>query len=570
MHIDTVPNRGSKPTLLLRSTHREGTRIVKTKIANVTNWPPDVVEALRLALKGKKLVPADEFFKSERNVAHGHVEAVFGTIRRLKLDSVIASKPCRERDLVLAMIVQRILKPASKLATTRLWSTTSLAEELNVGDATVNDVYAALDWLEERAERIERKLAVKHLPEGAVALYDVSSTSYEGHTCSLARFGYNRDGKRDLTCIVFGLLTDGEGRPVAVQVYPGNTADPATVPDQVDKLRNRFNLRDVTIIGDRGMLTRPKLKEIENFPGISWITALHSRDVRKMAESGALQMSLFDRQNLAEITLPDLPGERFIACFNPLLAEERARKREDLLRSTEKELAKIEAEVARRGETPMTVKEIALKVGRFIGRRKMAKHFELDIRDGVFAWRRLDASIAQEASLDGIYVIRASVPAERLSAEDVVRSYKSLARVERAFRCMKGFGLRIRPINHRVEERVRAHFLLVMLAFYVEWHMREALAPLLFQDEHLPEHRRTRDAVSKASITDAGLKKKSSGMSADGFPLESFDTMLATLGMRCKNRNVFNVPGGIGTFHNFTIPTEHQKRAFELLELTPA
>jgi len=570
MHIDLIPNRGSKPTLLLRSAHREGKRIVKTKIANITHWPPDVVEALRLALKGEKLVPVRSFFESESTLAHGHVEAILGTIRKLGLDAVISSRSCRERDLVVAMIVQRILHPASKLKSVRLWKTTSLADELNVGDADVNEVYDALDWLEERTERIERKLASRHLAEGERALYDVSSTSYQGRTCSLALFGYNRDGRRDLPCIVFGLLTDGEGRPIAVRVYPGNTADPGTVPDQVEKLRKQFNLREVTIVGDRGMITRTRIEELRRLEGVSWITAVNSRTVKGMVESGALQLSLFDKQDLAEITHPDHPGERFIACFNPLLAEERSRKREDLLRSTEKELARIEAEVSRRRGTPMTEKEIALKVGRVIDRRKMAKHFELDIRPGLFSWRRKEEAIAEEAALDGIYVIRASVPAGRMSSDDVVRTYKSLARVERAFRTMKGFDLRIRPINHRTEARVRAHFLLVMLAYYVEWHMREALAPLLFQDEHLPEARLVRDPVAKASLSGEGETKKASGKSSDGFPLECFSSMLAVLGTRARNRHVFKAPGGVGSFHNLTLPTEHQKRAFELLGLSPA
>lgn len=570
MHIDVIPNRGSKPTLLLRSARREGKRIIKTKIANITHWPPDVVEALRLALKGEKLVPVHSHFTTESSLPHGHVEAILGTLRKLGLDTVISTRACRERDLVLAMIVQRILHPASKLQSVRLWKTTSLADELNVGDADVNEAYEALDWLEERSERIERKLAARHLAEGERALYDISSTSYQGRKCSLALFGYNRDGRHDLPCIVFGLLTDGEGRPVAIRVYPGDTADSGTVPDQVDKLRKRFGLREITLVGDRGMITRTRIEELKPLEGVSWITAVNSRTVKGMVESGALQLSLFDKQDLAEITHPDYPDERFIACFNPLLAQERSRKREELLCSTEKELARIAAEVARRRETPMTEKEIALKVGRVIARRKMAKHFALDIEPGAFSFRRKAEAVAAEAALDGIYVIRSSVPAGRMSPGDVVRSYKSLARVERAFRTMKGFDLRLRPIHHRTESRVRAHFLLVMLAYYVEWHMREALAPLLFQDEHLPEERLTRDPVAKASLTDEGTAKKSCGRSPDGFPLECFSSMLAMLGTRAKNRHSFKAPGGIGTFHNFTLPSDPQKRAFELLGLALA
>jgi len=565
MYIDSVPNRTSPPALLLRESRREGKRTIKRTVANITHWPPEVVEAIRRILKGETLCSPEDLFVVDASVAHGHVEAVLGTIRRLGLDTLIASKPCRERDLIVALVAERLLHPASKLATLRLWSTTSLAEELGVQDATVGEIYQALDWLLARQERIETKLAKKHLAEEALVLYDVSSSSYEGHTCPLARFGHNRDGKKDLPCIVYGVLADAEGRPVAVEVYPGNTGDPTTVPDQVKVLRERFGLSHVVLVGDRGMLTQTQIDALRTYPGLGWISALRSEDIRALMDQGALQLSLFDEQRLAEIVSPDFPGERLMACYNPLLAQDRTRTREELLAVTEKALEKIAQEVARRTRTPFTDDAIGVKVGKVINRHKVGKHFQWTIAKGRFTYERKTAAIQRESELDGIYVIRTGEPAKRLSAEDTVRSYKSLAQVERAFRCLKGIDVRIRPIFHHTEDHVRAHIFLCMLAYYVDWHMRRALAPLLFHDEALPEDRTTRDPVAPAAASAAVARKKHRRQTADGLPIHSFDTLLMALGMRCRNHCHSKADPNAKDFTLTTEPSPLQRRAFELL-----
>jgi len=436
MYIDIVPNRNSPPAVLLREVRRDGSRVVKKSIANLSKCPPKAIEAFRLALRGVELVPKEKFFAVERSVPHGHVQAVLGLMRKLGMDKLLHSRPCRERDLVMAMIAQRLLDPCSKLATTRLWHTTTLAQELEVDDADANDLYGALDWLLQRQTLIENKLAKHHLEEGAVVLFDVSSSSYHGRTCPLAQRGYNRDGEK-LPSIVYGLLTDGEGRPVAVDVYPGNTGDPSTVPDQVEKLRTRFGLGRVVLVGDRGMLTQTQIEALRSYPGLGWISALRFTAVCDLAEKGVFQPSLFDSQNLAEVTSEDFPGERLVVCFNPFLAEKRRRTRDELLVATETRLAKVAAEVARRTRKPMTADEIGLKVGKIINRHKVGKHFELTIKDNLLHFERNNESIARETQIDGIYIIRTSESKDRLSPEDTVRTYKSLGQVEQAFRCMK-------------------------------------------------------------------------------------------------------------------------------------
>ena len=567
MYIDTVPNRNSRPAVLLRESRREGKKTIKRTLANMTDWPADVVETIRRTLKGEALCAAQDLFGVERSSAHGHVAAVLGTVRRLGVDRLIASKPCRERDLIVALIVERLLHPASKLATVRLWHTTSLAEELGVADAAVDEVYDALDWLLARQERIEAKLAKRHLAEDGLVLYDLTSSSYEGHTCPLARYGLNRDGKKDLPCIVYGVLADVEGRPVAVNVYAGNTADPTTVPDQVETVRERFGLSHVVLVGDRGMLTQTQIDAVRAYPGLGWLSALRSADIRALVDGGALQLSLFDQQNLAEIVSPDFPAERLVACFNPLLAEDRKRTREELLHATEKALDKIVNEAARRTRTPLPKDEIGIKVGKVINRHKMGKHFQCTIEDGRFAYTRNTAAIQRESDLDGIYIIRTSEPAHRLTAQDAVRSYKSLAQVERAFRCLKGLDIRVRPIYHRTEDHVRAHIFLCLLAYYVEWHMRQALAPLLFQDEELAEHRKTRDPVAPATASMSAKQKKRTRHTTDGLPLHSFQTLLATLGTRCRNHCYGKNDPEKKPFVLLTDPTPFQQRAFELLGL---
>lgn len=569
MYVERVPNRNSPPAILLREAWREGKRIRKRTVANLSHWPPEQVEALRRLLKGETLVPAGGVFAIERSLPHGHVEAVLKTIGRLGLDRMIASRRCRERDLVVAMIVEQLIHPCSKLATTRMWHATTLAGELSVADADEDELYDALDWLLARQVRIEKKMARRHLSDGSLVLYDVSSSYYEGRTCPLARFGHNRDGKKNKPIIVYGVMTDRDGRPVAVDVYPGNTGDPATVPDQVEKLRNRFGLSRVVLVGDRGMLTQTQIEHLREHPGVGWISTLRSRAIRKLVEGEHLQMSLFDAQNLAEITSPEYPGERLIACMNPLLADERRRKRQELLTLTEKELARIATGVARRTRKPMSKGEIGLKVGKVINHYKMAKHFRLQIEDNFFNWSRNKESIQREAALDGIYVIRTSEPKVSLSAADTVRTYKSLSQVERLFRTLKGIDLRIRPIRHRSEAHVRAHIFLCMLAYYVEWHMRKALAPLLFDDENLDEERKKRDPVAQARPSRSARRKKVKRVTTDGLPVHSFETLLGELATRCRNQcQIKSDPSG-ASFTQLTQRTPVQTRALELLNLYP-
>ena len=568
MYIDTVPNRNSPPAVLLRESHRQGGKMVKTTIANLSKCPPEAIEALRLALKGVKLVPQGEVFGVERSLPHGHVEAVLGFMRKLGVDTLLASRPCRERDLVLAMLAQRLVEPCSKLATTRAWHTTSLAGELGVEQAGANDLYAALDWLLARQDRIERKLAKRHLEDGAVVLFDVSSSSYHGRTCPLARYGHNRDGEK-LPSIVYGLLADGQGRPVAVDVYAGNTGDPTTVPDQVAKLRERFGLERVVLVGDRGMLTQTQIEALRAYPGLGWLSALRFRAIRDLAEQGAFQLSLFDRQNLAEITSEDYPGERLMVCHNPLLAEDRTRTREELLAATEVRLAKIAAQVARRTTKRLTADEIGVKVGKVVNRHKVGKHFILTIEDNHFAFARNEASIEREARLDGVYIIRTSEEKSALSAEDAVRTYKSLGQVEQAFRCMKSVDLHVRPIRHASEEHVRAHIFLCMLAYYVEWHLRKALASVLFDDEELDAARWIRDPVAKAEPSESARAKKRSRKTEAGWPVHSLQTLLSDLATRCKNTCRTGQGKTLIRFEQVTEATPFQKHVFSLLGLKP-
>ena len=569
MYIETVPNRNSPPAVLLREGWREGKKTLKRTIANLSDWPKHKIETFRRLLQDEVLVSPADLFETERALPHGHVDAILGTIRKIGLDCMISSKRCPERDLVLAMIVERLVHPCSKLATTRLWHSTTLAEDLSVQDADEDDLYEAMDWLLARQERIEKKLAERHLTDGAVVLYDVSSSYYEGRKCPLAKLGHDRDGQKGLPIIVYGVLSDDEGRPVAVSVYPGNTGDPTTVPDQVDKVRQKFELSHLVIVGDRGMLTQPQINKLKTHPELGWITALTSVSIRKLAKQGTLQRSLFDEKNLAEITSPDLPGERLMACYNPILAEERRRKRVELLAETAKGLTRIVKEVARRTKTPLKGSAIGLKAGKVVGRYKMGKHYQLTIADGTFQWSRREDTIAAEAMLDGIYVIRTSEPKERLSAEDTVRTYKSLSQVERVFRCMKGIDLLVRPIRHRTEDRVPAHIFLCMLAYYVEWHMRKALAPILFEDDQLDSERKRRDPVLPAKPTAAAKAKKSTRMTPDGFPVHSFETLIAELASRCRNTYKLKNDDSSLTFSQVPEPTALQKRAYELLGLFP-
>jgi transposase len=570
MYIARVPNRSSPPTYLLRESYREGRKVKNCTLANLSQLPIEQIELMRRVLKGETLVSPNEAFSIGRSLPHGHVEIVLGVIRKLGLDRMLGSRRSRERDLVVAMIAQRLLFPCSKLATTRHWHSTTLAEELGVANADENELYAALDWLLQRQASIEQKLAKKHLKEGALVLYDVSSSYYEGRTCPLARYGHNRDGKRDRPIVVYGVLTDVEGRPVAVDVYPGNTGDPTTVPDQVTKLREQFGLSRVILVGDRGMLTQTQIDVLKEHPELGWISALRSGSIRQLMVTGALQRSLFDETNLAEIRSPEFPGERLVACYNPLLADERGRKREELLAATEKELAKLVRQVARRTKRPMSQTDIALKAGRIVNRFKVAKHFELSIEDEAFDFTRNTASIEQESQLDGIYVIRTSEPETELSADDAVRNYKRLAEVEQAFRSLKSIDLLVRPICHRTEDHVRAHIFVCLLAYYVQRHLKQAWAPLLFEDEQLPVDRATRDPVLPAEPSASAKRKRVTHRTADDLPVHSFGTLLAELATRCRHTCAPAAGSVEATFTKLTDATPLQIEAFRLLGLKPA
>ncbi|HEX8813193.1 MAG TPA: IS1634 family transposase [Terracidiphilus sp.] len=573
MHIDVVPNRNSPPAILLREAWREGNKTRKRTLANLSDWPKERIETFRRVLRDEPLVSPQDLFATQKTLPHGQVQAVLEMIGRLELDRLIAAPRCRERDLVVAMIVQRLIAPCSKLATTRAWHTTTLAEELGVAEATEDDLYEAMDWLLQRQERIEKKLAARHLREGGLVLYDVSSSFYEGRTCPLAQFGHDRDGKHGLPIIVYGVMTNGEGCPVAVSVYAGNTGDPTTVADQIEKLRERFGIERVVMVGDRGMLTQPQIHKLKQHPGLGWITALTSTAIRQLVEQGDLQLSLLDQKNLAEISASDYPGERLMVCHNPVLEEQRRRKRQALLEATEKSLEKISKEVARRQKKLFTAAEIGVKVGKVLGRYKMGKHFECKIGEGRFTWSRRARSIEQEEKLDGIYVLRTSEPAERLSAEDTVRSYKSLAEVERAFRCLKGIDLLVRPIRHRTEDRVPAHIFLCLLAYYVEWHLRRAWAPLLFEDEERREERKHRDPVLPAQPSPSAQRKKRSHETVDGLPVHSFETLMEDLGSRARVTYALKPQKAEEktslTFRQVPEPTPLQARAYELVRTHP-
>jgi transposase len=571
MYIATVPNRNSPPAILLREGWREGNQTRQRTLANLSHWPKQKIETFRRLLHDEPLVSPHDLFTTRQTLPHGQVEAILQMIRKLELERLLCAQPCRERDLVVAMIAQRLIDPCSKLATTRQWHSTTLAEELGVTDATEDDLYAAMDWLGERQERIEKKLAARHLEEGGLVLYDVSSSFYEGRTCPLAQFGHDRDGQKGLPIIVYGVMTNGEGCPVAVEVYAGNTGDPTTVADQIEKLRERFGLRSVVLVGDRGMLTQPQIDKLKRKPGLGWITALTSTAIRELVKQGALQLSLLDEKNLAEITSPEYPEERLLVCHNPLLEQERKRKREELLAATEKHLEKIRREVERRKNKPLTADQIGVKVGKVLGRYKMGKHFVYEIDDNHFTWKRRLESIEQEGKLDGIYLLRTSEPAERLSAEDTVRSYKSLAEVERAFRCLKGVDLLVRPIHHRTAERVPAHIFLCVLAYYVEWHLRRAWASLLFEDEERWEERQRRDPILPAQPSESAQRKKRSRETADGLPVHSFESLLRELASRARVTYVLKSDTSEAksnlTFQQVPEPNPVQERAYQSIRM---
>jgi hypothetical protein len=574
MFVTTVPNRGSPPAVLLRESYREDGKVKSRTLANLSDWPDEKVQTLRAALRGDKLVPAGEGgFEIRRSLPHGHVLAALATARRIGLDGLFPRRaPQRRRDLVLALIIARLLDPAAKLATARMLdpatASHSLGETLGLGAVPVREIYAALDWLGAEQTFIENGLARRHLKEGTLVLYDVTSTYLEGRHCELAHHGYSRDKRSDRPQLVIGLLCASDGCPVAVEVFAGNIADPATVASQIAKLKDRFKLKRVVMVGDRGMVTDARIEQGLRPAGVDWITALRAPAIKDLAEAGGpLQPSLFDDRDMAEITSPDFPGERLVVCKNPLLAEERGRKREELLAATEKDLIRIKARVERAKNPLHGAAEIGRAVGAVIGKRKMAKHFVIEITDQTFNFTRKQDQIDAEARLDGIYVLRTNLTAEQSDAAATVRSYKSLAQVERAFRSMKTVDLEIRPVFHWTAPRVRAHVLLCMLAYYLEWHMRQALAPVLFDDEEKSAAEAVRASpVAKARVSEAARKKACARTSdpARGkvLPVHSFRTLLADLGTLTKNTVCF---GGKSELTVFAKPTPVQHRALVLL-----
>jgi hypothetical protein len=571
MYIETVPNRNSPPAVLLRESYRDGGKIKKRTLLNLSAWPAEQVEGLRIVLKGGTAVPpGQDPFTVTRSLPHGHVAAILGAIRGAGLDRILGPEGNRPRDLVLAMIVNRIIAPASKLATARMLdeptACTSTGRVLGLGPVAAPELYEALDWLLARQAEVEKRLARKHLKGGCLVLYDVSSSYVEGRCCELARFGYNRDRKKGKLQIVYGLLCAADGCPVAIEVFEGNTGDPKTLAAQIGKLKQRFKLSRVALVSDRGMITDARIREELEPAGLDWITALRAPAIQALAaDGGPLQMSLFDERDMAEISSPDFPGERLVVCRNRELALERARKRRELLDVTEKDLAFIEAAVDRKRNPLRGRDKIGMAVGAIIGKRKMAKHFELSIEDASFTFRRKEDGIAAEAMLDGLYVIRTSLPKEAIGAQDAVSAYKSLSQVERAFRSLKTVDLEIRPIHHWLSDRVRAHVFLCMLTYYVEWHMRQKLAPMLFNDEDKEAALASRPSpVAKALRSDRAKAKNASKRTEDGQPAHSFHTLIADLGTLCLNEAVA-VTNPNYALAMTTRPTPLQQKALDLL-----
>jgi transposase len=551
-------------THLLRRSYREGGTVKNETLGNLSHLPDDLVEIIRAALQGTTFVPLNQAFEVIRSRSQGAVEAVALTMQRLGFAALIASKPCRQRDIVLAMVAARIVAPHTKLATTRWWHTTTLAEDFQVADASEDELYAAMDWLLQRQSKIETKLASKHLQLGGLVLYDLSSSYFEGSTCPLAKRGFNRDGKRGYLQVNYGLLTDPRGCPVAVSVHDGNTSDCETFLPQVQRLRQDFGIERLVIVGDRGMISQKSIDELRHSDGIDWITALKSGAIRMLIDDKQLQPDLFDERNLFEFTHPDFPGERLIACRNPELAKLRAHKRQDMLQATEKDLEKIVARVESGRLAGQD--DIGLRVGKIINKYKMAKHFDLDIKNDAFSFQRKSDSIAAETALDGIYIIRTSVSTDRMNSADCVRNYKLLVHVERAFRSLKTIDLKIRPIHHRLADRVRAHILLCMLAYYVEWHMREAWRELMFADPD-QDAKKTRDPVAPAKRSEEAEIKATSRQLRDGTPTHSFSTLLDELGTIVRNTcRTPDASPDAPTFDVTTISNPKQQRAFELIK----
>jgi hypothetical protein len=573
MYVTTVRNRTSPPAVLLRESYRDGKQVRNRTLANLSDWPEDQVEALRAVLRGDKLVPAGEGLEIVRSLPHGDIAAALGVARQIKLDRLITGGSQRKRDLILALIVARLIEPAAKLATARALdadtASTGLGAALGLGSVTANEIYDALDWLGAQQERIETKLARRHLADQTLVLYDLTSTYLEGRCCPLARHGYSRDGRPDKLQIEFGLVCSKDGCPIAVEVFAGNTSDPSTLTSQIDKLKGRFGLKRIALVGDRGMITRARIEEDLIPAGLDFITALRAPAIRALAEDGGpLQLTLFDQRDLVEIESPDYPGQRLVACRNPALAEERARKRSELLAATERDLKAIQERV-RRARRPLRGEaQIGAAIGAVLNRRKMAKHFEWTASDNDFSFTRNQAAIDAEARLDGIYVLHTGLKPELIAAPAVVTAYKSLAHVERAFRSTKSVDLEVRPVFHYAGDRVRAHIFLCMLAYYLEWHMRQALAPILFDDhERAAAAAQRTSPVAKAMVSAAARRKHQTKRTEDGLPVHSFRSLLADLATLTRNQ----VRMGKGnTFTMLATPTALQQHAFDLLGVNPA
>ena len=565
MYIDIVPNRRSPPAILLRESIREGERVRKRTIANLSALPIEQAEMIRRILKGEKLGPVEDTLEVVRSRAHGHVEAVLTAMKRLGFQKLIDARASRECDLVVAMVAERILAPdASKLGMTRAWADTTLAEDLGVADVDEDSLYAAMDWLIERQEAIEKRLARRHLKDGGLVLFDLTSSYFEGVTCPLAKIGYSRDGKRGTLQVNYGLLTDARGCPVSVSVFEGNVGDPKTLLPQIEKVRTSFGLDRLVLAGDRGMISNIQVEALRQLEGVDWITALKNGAIAKLAEGGHLQLDLFDERNLISFTHADYPGERLIACRNPALAKLRAEKRQDLIAATTRELEKVAAMVA--GGRLKGAGRLGLRAGKVANKYKVAKHFDLTIQDAAFAFKVKDESVAAEAALDGLYVIRTSVAQADMAPEQAVLNYKRLAEVERAFRTLKGIDLQVRPIRHRLEARVRAHIFLSMLAYYVQWHMIEAWAPLTFADEADTDAARLADPVAPARRSQAALAKAHTRTLADGTPAMSFTRLLAHLATIVRNTmRPKNARPGEATFTLTTRPTPKQQQAIDLV-----
>ena len=551
-------------THLLRRSYREDGKVKNETLGNLSHLPDSVIDLIRRSLQGETFVPAGEAFEISSSRAHGHVQAVSLAMQRLGFASLLATKPCPERDLVQAMVASRIVCPATKLANTRLWHTSTLAEEFGVADASEDDLYAAMDWLLAGQDRIQKKLAARHLQEDSLVLYDLSSSYFEGSHCPLAKLGYSRDGKRGTLQVNYGLLTDARGCPVATSVFEGNTSDSTTFMPEVTRLREQFGIKRMVMVGDRGMISQKAIDEMSEDADLAWITALRSASIRTLVEQRHLQLGLFDERNLLEISSPDFPGERLVACRNTELARMRAHTRDDLLAATQRSLEKIQARV---DAAKLVGKDkIGVAVGKVVNTYKVAKHFELTITDNTFTFERLADSIAAEAALDGLYIIRTSVKAERMDAPTCVRTYKSLSEVERAFRSIKTMDLKVRPIHHHLEGRVRAHIFLCMLAYYVEWHMRQAWRELMFADEDQAA-KFSRDPVAPAKRSEAAMKKVLSRTLEDGTPAHSFETLLRELATVVRNTcRTPNSASDAPTFQLTTTQNEKQKRAFELID----